>query len=148
MTSPAHLPAQIARVAAELGEGRSAGMRLRLDPPSLGEVRVQIEATGRGIDVRIVARSGEACALLSDRQSQLRDELWRSGLTLHSFSASVDSEAGSGAGARSGSRQPGVEMGSEVNRPDRMPLSGSELFDSRSGLAPGFRRAGSLDARA
>ena len=91
-TSPAHLPAQIARVAAELGEGRTAGMRLRLDPPSLGEVRVQIEATGRGIEVRIVAQTGQACALLSDRQSQLRDELWRSGITLHSFSASVTSE--------------------------------------------------------
>jgi flagellar hook-length control protein FliK len=95
-----NLPARLAQLAAGLPDRGSAGVRLRLDPPSLGEIRVHIESTLRGIEVRIVAQSHEACALLADGQSQLSKELWRQGLSLHSFAASVGREGTDDAAAR------------------------------------------------
>jgi flagellar hook-length control protein FliK len=141
--SPAQLPARIAHLAGELGDTRSIGVRLRLDPPSLGEIRVQIEATERGINVRIVTQSGEACALLSDRQSQLRDELLRSGLTLQSFAASVGSDARQrpGEGAQDARQQLGADErwgGSSFLATPEAPLQRAPA---------GMSRTGRLDAR-
>jgi flagellar hook-length control protein FliK len=84
-----NLPARLAQLAAGLPDRGSIGVRLRLDPPSLGEIRVHVEATTRGIEVRIVAQSHEACALLADGRRQLTQELGRHGLALHSFDAAV-----------------------------------------------------------
>jgi len=84
-----HVPARVAQIAASLNEPGSRSVRLRLDPPSLGEVRVHVESSAHGVTVRIVAQSHEACALLSDQQSDLSRELWRHGLTLQSFSATL-----------------------------------------------------------
>src|SRR5207253_2458974 len=52
------------------------------------------ESSGQGIEVRIVAQSQEACALLAHGQQQLREELERTGLALQSFSTSVSADAG------------------------------------------------------
>ena len=60
--SPAQVPARVAQLAAALGEPGARSVRLRLDPPSLGEIRVHIESSSQGITVRIVAQSHEACA--------------------------------------------------------------------------------------
>src|SRR5207247_1628977 len=61
-----NLPARLAQLAAGLPDRGSIGVRLRLDPPSLGEIRVHVESSTRGIEVRIVTQSHEACALLAD----------------------------------------------------------------------------------
>jgi hypothetical protein len=137
-----HVSARVAQIAASLNEPGSRSVRLRLDPPSLGEVRVHVESSAHGVTVRIVAQSHEACALLSDQQSELSRELWRHGLTLQSFSASL---AGDG-------------------RHDRMNDRDDAPFERRSGIVrsvdgagaavqpfhspPSFSRAGRLDARA
>src|SRR5207245_4981188 len=83
-----NLPARLAQLAAGLPDRGSIGVRLRLDPPSLGEIRVPVESTTRGIEVRIVAQSHEACALLAEGQRQPTQELGRHGLAPHAFPAS------------------------------------------------------------
>lgn len=88
------LPARLAHLAAGLPEHGTVAVRLRLDPPSLGEIRVHIESSERGIEVRIVTQSHGACELLNGGQAHLQQELWRHGLSLQSFSASVGQEAG------------------------------------------------------
>jgi hypothetical protein len=95
------VPGEIARMAASLHrEAGATEVRLRLDPPSLGEVRVRITSTSQGVQIRIVTHCSEACSALADGQPQLKTELERHGLTLQSFSTSVDtSAAGSGDGA-------------------------------------------------
>lgn len=69
-------------------------VRLRLDPASLGEVRVQIDARGDSVDVRIVAATPEAREALADSRSQLRQELERQGLSLGQFNVSADAGRG------------------------------------------------------
>jgi flagellar hook-length control protein FliK len=106
--TPADLPARVAQLARTLTEARPAEIRLRLDPPELGVVHVRIESTKEGVLIQIVAQIREACDLLSDGQSQLRQELGRHGLPLHSFSTSVGAEGGGAADSRQsavGSRQ-------------------------------------------
>jgi hypothetical protein len=90
------LPARIVRLAGELREAGPSEVRLRLDPSSMGEVRIRIESTRHGIEVRIVAQSQEACVLLNDGQPWLREELARHGVSLQSFSTSVAAEGGHG----------------------------------------------------
>jgi hypothetical protein len=85
------LPAKITRMAIALRPGESSQMRLRLDPPSLGTMHVQIDSTDRGVSVRIVSQSHEASRLLQESHSHLRDELSKWGLSLDSFSSSVGS---------------------------------------------------------
>src|SRR5262249_47750098 len=53
----AHIPARVAQISATLNEPGARAVRLRLDPPSLGEVRLHIESSAQGITVRIVAQS-------------------------------------------------------------------------------------------
>jgi hypothetical protein len=84
-----HVPVQIVHLSAQLGEQGSRSMRLRLDPPYLGEIQLHVEASDQGITVRIVAQSGEACALLADQRQHLKEELGRGGLTLQNFTTSV-----------------------------------------------------------
>jgi hypothetical protein len=81
-------------------EGRQE-LRVRLDPPHLGELNVIVEDGLDGISVRIVAESRETLLLLQDQRSQLHDELSRQNLSVTSFSASL---AGDTSGQRSPSR--------------------------------------------
>jgi hypothetical protein len=144
----AHLPGRIARLAGELGEARTTGLRLRLDPPSLGEIRVQIETTGHGIDIRIVTQSGEAAALLSDRQQQLREELARNGLVLQQFSTAVGSHSGHSPGAGSGGSQFGWQ---QAGRSTVTGVSFDPAWTGTPAAGPAdsrLLRAGRLDARA
>lgn len=102
----AQLPVQIAHLSGRLGDRGSGSMRLRLDPPHLGEIHLQVEASAEGITVRIVAQSGDACALLADQRNHLKEELGRSGLTLHSFTTSVSADGSGGAHQRDNRSQP------------------------------------------
>ncbi|WP_309723447.1 flagellar hook-length control protein FliK [Armatimonas sp.] len=81
-------------------EGRQE-LRVRLDPPHLGELNVIVEDGLDGISVRIVAESRETLLLLQDQRTQLHDELSRQNLSVASFSASL---AGDTSGQRSPSR--------------------------------------------
>jgi flagellar hook-length control protein FliK len=121
-----NMPARLAQLAAGLPDRGSVGVRLRLDPPSLGEIRVHIESTTQGIQVRIVAQSPEACALLADGQSKLSKELWRQGLSLDSFAASVGREGTDNGTTRqreNRSSKPADPFGSVVLAPSESPIA-------------------------
>jgi hypothetical protein len=84
------LPVRLARLAGRVLEAGPSQVRLRLDPPSLGELHIHVGRDENGIHVRIVAQSHETLALLADGQPRLREELARSGLALESFSTAMD----------------------------------------------------------
>jgi flagellar hook-length control protein FliK len=116
-------------------------VRLRLDPPTLGEVQVQISLSDASVDVRIVTESTESRALLADCQPQLRHELERFGLSLRSFSADVGDGAWDGGESTRG-------RGGEGARGRGEATAGPMEFDA---AAPSLGRSGSgrsLDARA
>ena len=81
-------------------EGRQE-LRIRLDPPHLGELNLVVESGQDGIAVRVVTQSRETLLLLQDQRSALQDELSRQNLTITSFSASLTGDTG---GQRSSSR--------------------------------------------
>jgi hypothetical protein len=89
------VPQQVARLSASMvrelsGDGVKE-IRVRLDPPSLGEIRLHVEMDGGEVRIQVVAASPETASLLSDGQSNLRDELARQGLALGSFSTGTES---------------------------------------------------------
>lgn len=141
-TPVTHLPARVAQIAAAMNEPGSRSVRLRLDPPSLGEVRVHVESGARGITVRIVAQTPEACALLSDHQSELSRELWRHGLALQSFSATLAGDAGQEQ-MRGRERTPSGRRSALVQS-----LDGPAFMSQPVHPPPATIRAGGLDARA
>ena len=73
-------------------------IRVRLDPPHLGELNVLIESGKEGLTVRVVAQTRETLLLLQDQRSSLQDELSRQNLSISSFTASL---AGDSSGQRS-----------------------------------------------
>lgn len=112
------LPATIARMSADLPPGGSRSVVLRLDPASLGAVRISIETSGAGVAVRVVAAAHETCSLLLGAQSQLRTELGRHGLDLSSFSANVGSDGRQGGGAGGSARGAANDYGRGESQPD------------------------------
>jgi hypothetical protein len=136
-----HVLVRIAQIATALGAPGTRAVRLRLDPPALGEIQVHVESSSQGITVRIVTQSHEARALLSDHQAELGRELWRHGLALQSFSASVAGDADGEAPAHR-ERSP-----SSHRAPARVAVDPALPIDVASS-AHGVTRVAGLDARA
>lgn len=90
--SASEIPVTMARMASGMKPGESSNIRMRIDPPSLGTVHVSIDASDRGVSIRVVTQTQEASSLLQQSQHQLRDELSRWGLDLNHFSTSQSFE--------------------------------------------------------
>ncbi len=147
--APAEMAERIARLAAEARPRERREITLRLDPPALGEVRVRVEAAGQEIRVHIVTETREASFVLAEGRGQLREELQRQGLSLHSFSASSSAEPGTG----SGTGQGGHAAHHRGDAPRQQPGSGLSPWTPPLAEAPAApvqrsRGAGALDARA
>jgi hypothetical protein len=87
--SMASIPHVILRMTSDL-EQKTQSVRLRLDPPRLGEVSVDLKLGENGLTLRIVSQTPEARDLLQQDLPRLQDLLKASGLNLQLFSASCD----------------------------------------------------------
>jgi hypothetical protein len=146
----AEMPAMVARTAASTRMGDEVEVRLRLDPPSLGQVRLRLTATVDGVRVQMVTQSREAAALLAESQPRLREEFSRQGLSLHSFSATLDHGSGFGSGSDGDHRAPPHVPGpSSLGNDNRWTAGDAEsLDDPGSSWVGGRSSVGALDTRA
>jgi flagellar hook-length control protein FliK len=149
---PAAAPELLGRLAARLGKEEHVAVRLRLDPPSLGEVHVQIEAGKDGVHVRIVAQSQEACALLADGELRLKAELQRQDLTLESFSTTVgegavgDGSAGRDQGPTTKNQRPMIST--QRSPADELGPRSDAYAGQNAGVGPWSLVLGRLDVHA
>lgn len=88
----------------KLVKGGGGKMSLRLDPPSLGRLQVEVEIAKNVCNARIVTEDPMVKSALMLNITQLRESLESQGLKLEGFS--VESQADLGAQNRSGSHQP------------------------------------------
>lgn len=95
------LPQQLVPIVRRLNEIGNQELRVRLDPPHLGELSVVLESGQDGISIRIVAQTRETLLLLQDQRGALQEELSRQNLSIASFTASL---AGDTSGQRSHAR--------------------------------------------
>jgi hypothetical protein len=140
------VPQQVARLSAamvrELSGDGVKEIRVRLDPPSLGEIRLHVEMDGGEVRIQVVAASPETASMLNDGQSNLRDELARQGLALGDFSAGTES-------AFNFASQSGFTPRGQEARSGTAPRSGAGDEATEEIIAPRRRSAaGLLDAQA
>lgn len=70
--------------------------RMRLDPPGLGTVHVQLIATDRSVSAQLIASDESARQALEGQWHNLRDSLARLGVTLQHSTVGRDGRSGSG----------------------------------------------------
>jgi flagellar hook-length control protein FliK len=90
--------------------GNQNEVHVKLDPPSLGTVRMKIVTSGETVRTVIVAENQAVKQVIENNFNQLRDAMGEQGLKLDSFSVTV--------GGESGSQNPFQEsLGDESNSP-------------------------------
>jgi flagellar hook-length control protein FliK len=105
----AGLEAQLARKSREFLARGHTSLRVTLDPPSLGRLRVDLELSEHRAVARIVAHSPEAAALLQRDRQELVRAFQQQGI--HDVSVHVESRSPETAGGRDGEDRPGDEAG-------------------------------------
>ena len=73
------------------------GVVIRLSPPELGKIKIEIVTHGQEIRAKVTADNADVRDILSGNQSSLRSSMHDAGLSLREFSVGVD---GGGAGGR------------------------------------------------
>jgi flagellar hook-length control protein FliK len=76
--------------------GSQSEVKIRLDPPSLGTVRLNISTSGDGVRTLIVAENQAVKQLIENNLSQLRDSMANQGLKLDGFSVEVGGDSNPG----------------------------------------------------
>jgi hypothetical protein len=85
----ASIPHVLVRMASDADQ-KTQSVKLRLDPPRLGEIFVDLKLGENGLSLRIVSQSPEVRDLLQQDLPRLQELLKASGLNLQLFSASCD----------------------------------------------------------
>lgn len=85
---PPRLMDEIARALAQSEDGNYS-LTLRLHPENLGEVRLQLQMSGREITAAMQVANADARQLLENQAHQLRQNLSQAGLTLTGFQVST-----------------------------------------------------------
>ncbi len=75
-------PAQAARVVAASGGGHRFQLAMRLEPPELGALRLQLQMQGMALNLRVEAESGSVARLIESRLSHLRETLAAHGIQI------------------------------------------------------------------
>ena len=96
--------------------GSQSEVRIKLDPPSLGTVRMNISTSGDGVRTVIVAENQAVKQVIENNLSQLRDSMAGQGLKIDSFSVLVGGDGGS-------------EFSEQGNHPDKSDTEFSDLVD-------------------
>lgn len=88
------------------------GVVIRLSPPSLGKIKIEVVTHGQEIRAKVTADNSDVRDILSGNQSSLRSSMHDAGLSLREFSVGVDGGgadgrwawAGTGTGSGAGGR--------------------------------------------
>ena len=89
--------------------GTQSEVHIKLDPPSLGTVRMNIITSGDSVRTVIVAENHAVKQVIENNFNQLRDALGEQGLKIDSFTVTV--------GGESGHQNPSGESSGEENNP-------------------------------
>ena len=111
---------QIVNKLSTRGGGAQNEVQIRLDPPSLGTVRLNITTVGDSVRTMIIAENHAVKQTIENNFNQLRDAMSEQGLKVDSFSVTVGGESGS-------SNQNGKQFG-EANSLN--PLSNDQVASS------------------
>ena len=117
-------------------DGNSTEVRMHLEPPSLGELRVRLTASGGVVHAELVVRDRAAQAVVESGLPQLREALAGHGVRAGSLTVSVDAggTGGTGGGAGFGGNaeapwrsayQDGVRAAQRGWAPSSRPVSGA-----------------------
>ena len=85
-------PGLMDRVAAAMRDGHARGsqrMRIRLHPPELGQLRVDLRMQGRELTARLETQTLEARAMILNNLDSLRGNLASHGIQIHEFEVRV-----------------------------------------------------------
>ena len=85
---------QIANKTTVRTSGAQNEVQIRLDPPSLGTVRMKIITSGETVRTVIVAENPAVKQVIENNFNQLRDAMGEQGLKLDSFTVTVGGESG------------------------------------------------------
>ncbi|MGK0179734.1 MAG: flagellar hook-length control protein FliK, partial [Nitrospinales bacterium] len=86
---------QIVNKISTRGGGAQNEVQIRLDPPSLGTVRLNITTVGDSVRTMIIAENQAVKQTIENNFNQLRDAMSEQGLKVDSFSVTVGGETGS-----------------------------------------------------
>jgi flagellar hook-length control protein FliK len=111
---------QIVNKLSTRGGGGQNEVQIRLDPPSLGTVRLNITTMGESVRTMIIAENHAVKQTIENNFNQLRDAMSEQGLKVDSFSVTVGGESGN-------SNQNGKQFG-EGNSSN--PLSNEQVASS------------------
>jgi flagellar hook-length control protein FliK len=85
---------QIVNKLSTRGGGGQNEVQIRLDPPSLGTVRLNITTVGDSVRTMIIAENHAVKQTIENNFNQLRDAMSEQGLKVDSFSVTVGGESG------------------------------------------------------
>jgi hypothetical protein len=71
---------------------RQSQLTVRLDPPELGKMQVDVKVIDNNLNLSIITETAEAKQMLSSRMETLRNSLEQSGITLSKFEITTKSE--------------------------------------------------------
>jgi flagellar hook-length control protein FliK len=120
----------------ESAQERGGEIRLRLSPPELGALRVEVSMQDQGLVARVEAETAEARAVLMEHLPVLRERLAEQGLKLERFEVDLSQRQPEGQTSgdmsdRSSQRQPGhAQQAPRSLQPQR------EVTSERLGTAP------------
>ncbi|MEC9423169.1 MAG: flagellar hook-length control protein FliK [Nitrospinota bacterium] len=107
--------------------GTQNEVHVKLDPPSLGTVRLNITTVGESVRTVIVAENHAVKQTIENNFNQLRDAMNDQGLKVDSFSVTVGGDSGN-------SNQNGKQLGEKdttnpLNRPQTAPSDNGDEFE-------------------
>jgi flagellar hook-length control protein FliK len=114
---------QIVNKLSTRGGGAQNEVQIRLDPPSLGTVRLNIITVGDSVRTMIIAENHAVKQTIENNFNQLRDAMSEQGLKVDSFSVTVGGESG---GSNQNRKQFGEEKSSNPLSNEQVASSGSE----------------------
>ncbi len=95
-TSEAKVIQQIIDKFSIRSSGNQNQIKIKLDPPSLGTVRINISTSGESVRTVIVAENHMVKQIIENNFTQLKDSMAGQGMKLDSFSVLVGGESGKG----------------------------------------------------
>ncbi len=108
--------------------GAQNEVQVRLDPPSLGKVRMNITTSGDSVRATIVAENPAVKQVIENNFNQLRDAMGEQGLKLDSFTVTV--------GGESANQNPSGQASGEENTPfDQTASNETEMSQANEPVA-------------